>query len=83
MFTTNLVNLYNRNIFKTSLYIYIFQDEKCRLMRNLSLSIIVSDLIHTKEYNSILSGLIEIEYYRDLVDSELSMLKNTTASYLV
>ena len=35
---TDLVNLYNRNIFKTSLYIYIFQDEKCRLMRNLSLS---------------------------------------------
>ena len=83
MFTTNLVNLYNRNIFKTSLYIYIFQDEKCRLMRNLSLSIIVSDLIHTKEYNSILSGLIEIEYYRELVVFELCMLKNTTASYLV
>ena len=40
MFTTNLVNLYNRNIFKTSLYIYIFQGEKCRLMRNLSLSMI-------------------------------------------
>ena len=38
MFTTDLVNLYDRNIFKTSLYIYIFQDEKCRLMRNLSLS---------------------------------------------
>ena len=32
MFTTDLVNLYNRNIFKTSLYIYIFQNEKCRLM---------------------------------------------------
>ena len=38
MFTTDLVNLYNKNIFKTSLYIYIFQDGKCRLMRNLSLS---------------------------------------------
>jgi len=38
MFTTDLVNLYNRNIFKTSLFIYIFQDEKCCLMRNLSLS---------------------------------------------
>ena len=38
MFTTDLVNLYNRNSFKTSLYIYIFQDEKCRLMRNLFLS---------------------------------------------
>ena len=38
MFTTDLVNLYSRNIFKTSLYIYIFQDEKCRLMRNLSVS---------------------------------------------
>ena len=38
MFTTGLINLYNRNIFKTSLYIYIFQDEKCRLMHNLSLS---------------------------------------------
>ena len=36
--TEDLFNLYNRNIFKTSLYIYIFQDEKCRLMRNLSLS---------------------------------------------
>ena len=35
---TDLVNLYNRNIFKTFMYIYIFQDEKCRLMRNLSLS---------------------------------------------
>jgi len=40
MFTTDQVNLYNRNIFKTSLYIYIFHDEKCRLMRNLSLSMI-------------------------------------------
>ena len=30
--TEDLVNLYNRNIFKTSLYIYIFQDEKCRLI---------------------------------------------------
>ena len=29
--------------FKTSLYIYIFQDEKCRLMRNLSLSMVESD----------------------------------------
>ena len=43
MLTTDLVNLYNRNIFKTSLYIDIFQDENCRLMRNLSLSM-VSDL---------------------------------------
>ena len=41
MFTIDLFNLYNRNIFKTSLYIYIFQDEKCRLMRNLSLSMIL------------------------------------------
>ena len=32
MFTTDLGNLYNRNIFKTSLYIYIFQDEKCRFI---------------------------------------------------
>ena len=40
MFTTYLVNLYNRNIFKTSLYIYIFLNEKCRLMRNLSLSMV-------------------------------------------
>ena len=37
MFTTDLVNLYNRNIFKTSLYIYIFQD------RNLSLSTVKSN----------------------------------------
>ena len=43
MFTTDLVNLYNRNIFKTSLYFYIFQDEKCRLMRNLSLSMLITD----------------------------------------
>jgi len=41
MFTTDLVNLYNRNIFKTSLCIYIGQDEKCRLMRNLSLSRVI------------------------------------------
>ena len=40
MLTTDLVNLCNRNIFKTSLYNYIFQDEKCRLMRNLSLSMV-------------------------------------------
>ena len=33
------------NIFKTSLYIYIFQDEKCRLMRNLSLTMVKP--IHT------------------------------------
>jgi len=33
-----MFTIYNRNIFKTSLYIYIFQDEKCRLLRNLSLS---------------------------------------------
>ena len=45
MFTTDLVNLYNRNIFKTSLYIYIFQDEKCRLMRNLSLSMALPPLL--------------------------------------
>ena len=35
MLTTDLVNLYNRNIFKISLYIYIFQDEKCRLMQSI------------------------------------------------
>ena len=40
MFTTDLVNLLN--IFKISLYIYIFQDEKCRLMGNLSLSMVDS-----------------------------------------
>ena len=40
MFTTDLVNLYNRNIFRTSLYIYIGQGEKGRLMRNLSLSMV-------------------------------------------
>ena len=42
MFTTDLVNLYNRNIFKTSRYINIFQNEKCRLMRNLSLSMLLN-----------------------------------------
>ena len=46
MFTTDLVNLYNRNIFETSLYIYIFQDEKCRLMPNLSLSMIFIIEVH-------------------------------------
>ena len=45
--------------------------------------LVVSDLIHTKEYNSVLSGLIEIEYYRELVVSEICILKNTTVSYLV
>ena len=35
-------NVHNRPSFKTSLYIYIFQDEKSRLMRNLSLSMIIS-----------------------------------------
>ena len=40
MFKIDLVNQYNINIFKTSLYINIVQDEKCRLMRNLSLSMV-------------------------------------------
>ena len=35
MFTTDLVNLYNMNIFKTSLYIYIFHNEKCRLAQSI------------------------------------------------
>ena len=30
------------SIFKTSLYIFIFQDKKCRLMRNLSLSMFLT-----------------------------------------
>ena len=38
--------------------------------------------ILTKEYNSVLSGLIEIEYYSELVVSERYILKNTTVSYL-
>ena len=50
MFTTDLVNLYNRNIFKTSLYIYIFQDEECRLMRNLSLSMVTT--VYLNQINS-------------------------------
>ena len=40
-FSNSVGNLYNRNIFRTSLYIYIVQDEKCHLMRNLSLSMIL------------------------------------------
>ena len=52
MFTTDLFNLYNRNIFKTSLYIYTFQDEKCRLMRNLSLAMVGA------RYNTMLSELV-------------------------
>ena len=51
MFTTDLVNLYNRNILKTFLYIYIFQDEKCRLMRNLSLSMGNSRMKNRKMWN--------------------------------
>ena len=35
------------NIFKTSLYIHIFQDEKCRLMRNLSLSMNLTYSLHS------------------------------------
>ena len=50
MFTTDLVNLYNRNIFKTSLYIYIFQDEKCRLIRNLSLSMEITCTVHLMNF---------------------------------
>jgi len=51
MFTTDLVNLYNRSIFKTFLYIYIFQDEKCRLMRNRSLSMGNSRMKNRKMWN--------------------------------
>ena len=46
MFTTDLVNLYNMNFFKTSLYIYIFQDEKCRLIHNLYLSMVCVHISH-------------------------------------
>ena len=61
MFTTDLVNLYNRNIFKTSLYIYIFQDEKCRHMRNLSLSMFRIDNKHvTDDWTLIGSGANEL-----------------------
>ena len=50
MFTTDLlVNLCNRNIFKTSLCIYIFQDEKCCLMRNLSLSMVLTPIANKIE----------------------------------
>jgi len=50
MFTTDLVNLYNWNIFKTSLYIYIGQDEKCRLKRNLSLSMSLTNRINLTKF---------------------------------
>jgi len=53
MFTSDLVNLYNRNIFKTSLYIYIFQDEKCRLRRNLSLSMEVYQIWEEIDFSEI------------------------------
>jgi len=52
MFATDLGNLYNRNIFKTSLYIYIFQDEKCRLMRNLSLSMLLAHKLKTYKFEN-------------------------------
>ena len=42
-------SVYNRNIFKTTLYIYIFQDEKCRLMHNLSLSMGETPETHESE----------------------------------
>ena len=63
MFTTNLVNLYNRNIFETSLYIYIFQDEKCRLMRNLSLSMVV-DLTYFKIWILLVKIILSFKYQR-------------------
>ena len=56
MITTDQVDLYNRNIFKTSLYIYIFQDEKCRLMRKLSLSMDLTEFIVVNIYG-LLNGL--------------------------
>ena len=52
MFTTDLGILYNRNSFKTSLYIYIFQDEKCRLMRNLSLSMLLANKLKTYKFEN-------------------------------
>ena len=61
MFTTDLVNLYNKNIFKISLYIYICQDEKCRLMRNLSLSM---DVTHVS--TSIFQGLFNNIVFRSV-----------------
>ena len=70
MFTTDLANLYNRNIFKTSLCIHIFQDEKCRLIRNLSLSMGFS--IKNTGVNRALSspkgGLLELFIF-DIDDS--------------
>ena len=42
MFTTDLINPDNRNIFKTYLYIYIFQDEKCRFTQ----PIFIYDILH-------------------------------------
>ena len=61
MFTTDQVNLYNRNIFNTSLYIYIFQDEKCRLMRNLSLSMGSMVLLQIK-YDILSDVVFELIY---------------------
>ena len=60
MFTTDLVNLYDRNIFKTSLYIYIFQDEKCRLMRNLSLSMDIIEVSQEGFHIGILGSISEM-----------------------
>jgi len=54
---------YNRNIFKTSLYIYIFQDEKCRLMRNLSLSVAIS----LSNFLDILDSCLYLKCNLDLV----------------
>ena len=59
MFTTDLVNLCKRNIFITSLYIYVFQDEKCRLMRSLSLSMMQTDRKAIYIYIAFLSVCIQ------------------------
>ena len=40
-------------------------------------------MIHTKEYNSILLGLIEIEYYKKLVVSEQYIRTNEYNSILL
>ena len=75
MFTTDLVNLYNSNIFKTSLYIYIFQDEKCRLMRNLSLSMVLTFILEIIECRRIQTSIESESCYA------LSSFKNCVSPF--
>ena len=80
MFTTDLGNLYNRNIFKTSLYIYTFQDEKCRLMRNLSLSMVVTHHPREEMVREIRLKTLKSDIPRKVIQ-RLKMLSKVSKKY--